>query len=185
MFLSAEPVCTPEVEVLHRPGGDEGLLRVVQHIRLSVHSGLVVGHIHAHGLLAHSRLIGVSRGLVVVREGDDGGTHPKDHGWMDLTMCEVGCAGNLGVVPCIGQVSYVHGYHGGLLLLCVQVPVQHISMVLTTALCLWVNAGAPSCQHTQSVASCDLKEQCCLGLQDLQPVLVWSQHSKDDVIAKI
>ena len=112
----------PEVEVLHRSSGDEGLLGVVQYIGLGVHARLVVGHIHAHGLLAHSRLVRVPGGLVAVREGDDGGTHPKDHGGVDLTVSEVGCAGHLWVVPCIGQVSYVHGYHGGLLFFGVQVP---------------------------------------------------------------
>ena len=110
------------MKVLHRPCGDKGLLGVVQHISLGVHSGLVVGDIHAHGLLAHSRLVGVPGRLIVVREGDDGCTHPKDHGRMDLAMREVGCAGHLGVVPCIGQVSDVHGYHGGFLFFCVQVP---------------------------------------------------------------
>ncbi|KAA6419463.1 MAG: hypothetical protein FRX49_10561 [Trebouxia sp. A1-2] len=36
-------------------------------------------------------------------ERDDGGAHPKDHGWMDLTVREVGGAGHLGVVPGIAQ----------------------------------------------------------------------------------
>ena len=126
-LVGGSEACTPEVKVLHRPGGHEGLLGVVQHIGLGVHACLVVGHIHAHGLLAHSRLVGVSRRLIVVGEGDDGRTHPEDHGWMNLTMCEVGCTGHLGVVPCIGQVSYVHGYHGGLFFFRVQIPV-HISL---------------------------------------------------------
>ena len=45
---------SPEVKVLHGPGGDQGLLGVVQHIGLGVHARLVIGHIHAHSLLAHS-----------------------------------------------------------------------------------------------------------------------------------
>ena len=118
------------MKVLHGPCGHKGLLGVVQHIGLGVHSGLVVGHIHAHGLLAHSRLIGVPGRLIVVREGDDGSTHPKDHGWMDLTVREVSCTRHLGVVACIGQVSYVHSYHGGLFFFCVQIPVGQISTII-------------------------------------------------------
>ena len=43
----ADGVRAPEVQVLHGARGDEGLLRVVQHIGLRVHARLVVGHIHA------------------------------------------------------------------------------------------------------------------------------------------
>ncbi len=122
-FASQEgSACIPEMQVLHRPRGHQGLLWVVQHIGLGVHTSLVVSHIHAHGLFAHSRLVGVPGGLVVVREGDDGGTHPKDHGWVDLTVGEVGGAGHLGVIPGIAQVCNVHGYHGRLLLFSVQIP---------------------------------------------------------------
>ena len=39
-----------------------------------VHPHMEVGDVHAHGLLAHSRLVRVTRRLVVVWEGNDGGT---------------------------------------------------------------------------------------------------------------
>ena len=114
--------CIPEMQVLHGPRGHQRLLWVVQHIGLGVHTSLVVGHIHAHGLLAHGRLVGVPGGLVVVRERDDGGAHPKDHGGVDLTVGEVGVTRCLGVVPGIAQVCNVHGYHGRLLFFSVQIP---------------------------------------------------------------
>lgn len=131
-------LCIPEVQVLHGACGDQRLLGVVQHIGLGVHTGLVVGDIHAHGLLAHSRLVRVPGGLVVVREGDDGGTHPKDHGRVDLTVGEVGGAGDLGVVPGVGQVCNVHGYHGGFLLFCVQIPADGLQCSVPEEDVLWL-----------------------------------------------
>ena len=120
------------MQVLHGASGDQRLLGVVQHVSLGVHTGLVVGDIHAHGLLAHGRLVGVTRGLVVVREGDDGGADTKDHGRVDLAVGEVGGARHLGVLPRIGQVRDVHGYHGRLLLFCVQVPATRCRLALRT-----------------------------------------------------
>ena len=118
------------MQVLHGARGDQRLLWVVQHIGLGVHTSLVVGHVHAHGLFAHGRLVGVPGRLVVVRERDDGGAHPKDHGWVDLTVREVGGAGHLGVVPGIAQVCNVHGDHGRFLFFGVQIPVGGSNNVL-------------------------------------------------------
>ena len=39
-----------------------------------------------HGLLAHGGLVGVTRGLVVVRERNYGGAHAQDHGRVDLAV---------------------------------------------------------------------------------------------------
>jgi len=71
----------------------------------------------------------------VVRERDDGGAHPKDHGWVDLTVGEVGGAGRLGVVSSVAQVCNVHGYHGRLLFFSVQIPASESSNVLCYAWC--------------------------------------------------
>ena len=40
-----------------------------------VHADVEVGNVDAHGLLTHGGLVGVPGRLVVVGEGDDGGTH--------------------------------------------------------------------------------------------------------------
>ena len=75
-----------EVEVLHRPRGHQGLLRVVEHVSLRVHAVLVVGRVDAHGLLAHGALVRVTGTLVVVREGDDRGADAQDHAGVDLAV---------------------------------------------------------------------------------------------------
>ena len=51
--------------------------------------------------------------LVVIREGDDGGTHPQDHGWVDLT---VGVRRAVGRVLVLHKVIRGHGQHDGLFL---------------------------------------------------------------------
>ena len=51
--------------------------------------------------------------LVVIREGDDGGAHPQDHGRVDLA---VGVGGAVGRVLVLHQVVRGHGQHDGLLL---------------------------------------------------------------------
>lgn len=88
MEAAGTPTCwqLPELEELHRPCCHQRLLRVVQHKTLSVHTGLVVGGIHPHSLLAHGTLICVTRGLVVVWEGDDAGTDTQDHGRVNLAV---------------------------------------------------------------------------------------------------
>ena len=53
-----------------------GFLGIVQHMGQGVHADMVIGNVHAHSLLAHGRLIGVTRRLIVVRKRDDAGTHP-------------------------------------------------------------------------------------------------------------
>ena len=40
-----------------------------------VHADVEVCDVHSHGLFAHGRLVGVTRRLVVVGEGDDAGTN--------------------------------------------------------------------------------------------------------------
>ena len=64
-----------KAEVLHGSSGDQGLLGVVEHMGQCVHADVEVCDVHSHCLLAHGRLVRVSRRLVVVREGDNGGTH--------------------------------------------------------------------------------------------------------------
>ena len=68
-----------ESKVLHRLRGDQRLLRVVEHVSQGVHSHLVVRGVHTHSLLAHRTLISVTGRLVMIREGDDGGTDSKNH----------------------------------------------------------------------------------------------------------
>ena len=53
----------PEAKVLHRSCGDKGLLGVEQAVGQRVHTHMVVGDVYSHGLLAHSRLVGVTRRL--------------------------------------------------------------------------------------------------------------------------
>ena len=64
-----------EAKVLHRPGSDQRLLWIVKDVGKGVHTDVEIGNVDPHGLFAHGRLVCVSRGLVVVREGNDGGTH--------------------------------------------------------------------------------------------------------------
>lgn len=47
---------------------------------------LVVSDVAAHGLLAHRRLVGVPRRLVVVRERDDARADAEDHRRVDLAV---------------------------------------------------------------------------------------------------
>ncbi len=77
----------PKAEVLHRPGSDERLLRIVENVSQRVHPHMEVGDVHTHGLLPHGRLIGVPGTLIVVREGNDGGTHAYSNrggGWVQV-----------------------------------------------------------------------------------------------------
>mmetsp|Transcript_37572 Transcript_37572/g.94847 ORF Transcript_37572/g.94847 Transcript_37572/m.94847 type:complete len:646 (-) Transcript_37572:1836-3773(-) len=110
-----------ELEVLHGARGDQRLLRVVQQEALCVHAVLVVGAVHAHGLLAHGGLVGVTRRLVVVGEGDDGRAHAQDHGRVDLAVRVRAAVRALRVVARGLQVLDGHGDHGRLLLLRVHV----------------------------------------------------------------
>jgi hypothetical protein len=48
---------------------------------------VVVRAVQTHGLFRHCRLESVLGGLVVVAEGDEGSTDPKQHRGMDLAMC--------------------------------------------------------------------------------------------------
>lgn len=48
-----------EAQVLHGPRGHQWLLRVVQHVSQGVHPDVEVGDVDPHGLLPHSRLVGV------------------------------------------------------------------------------------------------------------------------------
>ena len=61
-------------------------LGVDQEVQQRVHCvELIVGHI-AHGLLAHGALVGIARGLVVVREGDQASHHSQHCEGLDLQM---------------------------------------------------------------------------------------------------
>ena len=72
--------------MLHRAGGHQRLLRVEKDVCQRVHANLKVGHVHAHGLLTHRTLVSVTRGLIVVREGNDRGADAEDHGGVDLAV---------------------------------------------------------------------------------------------------
>ena len=45
-----------------------------------VHAHMEVGDVDTHGLLAHGRLVCVTRRLVVIRKRDDGGTNTWSRG---------------------------------------------------------------------------------------------------------
>ena len=87
------------------------------------HTHLVVAGVNPHGLLSHGRLVRVSRGLVVVGERDDGGAHAEDHAGVDLAVRV-----RARVAPRLLQVLGLHGNHGSLLLL--RVDVLHHSLGL-------------------------------------------------------
>ena len=55
-----------ESEVLHGTCGDQRLLRVVQHMGQCVHTDVIVGNVHTHGLFSHSRLVCVTRRLLII-----------------------------------------------------------------------------------------------------------------------
>ena len=110
-----------EVQVLHGPGRDEGLLRVAEHVSLRVHPHLVVGDVHSHGLFSHGTLVRVTRRLVVVWERDDGRAHAQDHRRVDLAVRVGGRVRVIRVVPGRLEVVDGHGDHRGLLLLDVDV----------------------------------------------------------------
>mmetsp|Transcript_59656 Transcript_59656/g.129706 ORF Transcript_59656/g.129706 Transcript_59656/m.129706 type:complete len:456 (-) Transcript_59656:728-2095(-) len=101
-----------KMEVVHCVGFHKGLLRVEKHVSEGIHAEVVVGDVNPHGLLAHSALVGVSRGLVVVRERDDGATNAQDDAGVDLTVGVL-------VRVAVGAVQIVdkHGDHARLLLL--------------------------------------------------------------------
>ena len=79
-------------------------------------SQLVVGGIHAHGLLAHRTLIRVARRLVVVGERNDGRTDAQNHGGVNLAVCLVGAVHVLQ----LRQIARGHGDQTGLFLLAVD-----------------------------------------------------------------
>mmetsp|Transcript_19783 Transcript_19783/g.45566 ORF Transcript_19783/g.45566 Transcript_19783/m.45566 type:complete len:498 (-) Transcript_19783:580-2073(-) len=75
-----------EIQIRHGACDAERLLRVEEHMRQRIHPQLVVGDVYAHRLLAHGRLVGVTRRLVVVGEGDDRGADAEDHRRVDLAV---------------------------------------------------------------------------------------------------
>mmetsp|Transcript_2181 Transcript_2181/g.6948 ORF Transcript_2181/g.6948 Transcript_2181/m.6948 type:complete len:296 (-) Transcript_2181:2344-3231(-) len=75
-----------EVQILHCAGGHERLLGIAEHVALRVHPHLIICDVHPHRLLPHGALIRVTRRLVVVREGNDGGAHAQDHCRVNLAV---------------------------------------------------------------------------------------------------
>ena len=63
--------------------------RIPQKIRHGIETLVEIEGIDTHGLLAHGRLIRITRSLVVIREGDVRGHGAENRGRMDLNMCEV------------------------------------------------------------------------------------------------
>mmetsp|Transcript_18127 Transcript_18127/g.33119 ORF Transcript_18127/g.33119 Transcript_18127/m.33119 type:complete len:235 (+) Transcript_18127:819-1523(+) len=73
-----------ESDQLNGPRCQQRSLRVAEEVEERVHATqLIVGDI-AHGLLAHGTLVGVARGLIVVREGNQTGNHTHDCEGLDL-----------------------------------------------------------------------------------------------------
>lgn len=107
-----------ELQLLHSLRTHKRSLRVVENMTSRVESLVEGTDVHTHSLLTHRTLVGVTRGLVVVREGNDTCTHTQDHRRMDLTVGE-GSDGAIGhtLVEHLG----VHGNHGVLLLFRTQV----------------------------------------------------------------
>ena len=77
-------------EIFHGTRRYKRLLRIVEQVSQSVHSHLVVRSINSHGLLSHSRLIGVSGGLIVVGKGDNWSTNAQNHWRMNFTVRKSG-----------------------------------------------------------------------------------------------
>eukprot|EP00967_Tisochrysis_lutea_P083235 scaffold115591_cov32-Tisochrysis_lutea.AAC.4 len=102
------------MKVRHRARDAERFLRIVEHICHGVHPQLVIGDVHAHGLLAHGGLVRVTRRLVVIGEGNDGCADAEDHRRVDLAM---GVPVHL--VIC-AQVAEIHCDHHGLFFLSVD-----------------------------------------------------------------
>mmetsp|Transcript_16479 Transcript_16479/g.64296 ORF Transcript_16479/g.64296 Transcript_16479/m.64296 type:complete len:1268 (+) Transcript_16479:614-4417(+) len=106
-----------ELEELHRARDNQRLLRVPEDVRHRVHAQLEVGDVHAHSLLAHSRLVGIARTLVVVGEGNDRAADAEDHRGVDLAVRERRVRGaEAGVL----EVTHAHADHHRLLLLAVD-----------------------------------------------------------------
>eukprot|EP00568_Trieres_chinensis_P019218 CAMPEP_0183327902 /NCGR_PEP_ID=MMETSP0160_2-20130417/84003_1 /TAXON_ID=2839 ORGANISM="Odontella Sinensis, Strain Grunow 1884" /NCGR_SAMPLE_ID=MMETSP0160_2 /ASSEMBLY_ACC=CAM_ASM_000250 /LENGTH=611 /DNA_ID=CAMNT_0025496047 /DNA_START=360 /DNA_END=2190 /DNA_ORIENTATION=+ len=127
----------PEVQELHGAGGAQGLLGVVQDVGHGVHPHLVVGGVDAHRLLSHRGLVRVSGTLVVIREGYDRGAYAQYHGGVDLA---VRVRGRVRLVA--PQVLRLHGDHGGLLLLGVDVLHQPLHQEVGPRQLLLVRRGA-------------------------------------------
>lgn len=89
-----------------------------------VHPQEVVRSVDAHSLLAHSRLIRVTRRLVVVRVRDDRCTNSKNHGRVNFAVSVL-------IVLVFGQITNLHGNHGCLFF----VNVEKLDQALLQSVC--------------------------------------------------
>lgn len=75
-----------ESKILHRTSRHQRLLRITKDVGQGVHTDVEICDVHTHGLFSHGTLIRITRGLVVIRERDDGGAHSQNHCRMNFAM---------------------------------------------------------------------------------------------------
>lgn len=74
------------VQDIHDLRLDDRALRRTQHVGVPVQALVVVGGVQGHRLLCHSRLVSVTRRLVVVRQRDARRHVTENHVWMNLAV---------------------------------------------------------------------------------------------------
>mmetsp|Transcript_10118 Transcript_10118/g.15281 ORF Transcript_10118/g.15281 Transcript_10118/m.15281 type:complete len:422 (-) Transcript_10118:326-1591(-) len=109
-----------EVEVLHVFRCHKGFLWVVQNVGQGIHSELVVGDVNSHRLFTHSRLICVTRRLVVIGEGNDRGTDSQNHRRVNFTMGVCERIRILRLASSGFEIANSHRNHDGFLFICVN-----------------------------------------------------------------
>ena len=92
--------------------------RVRHHVRRLVHALVKIGHVHAHRLLGHRRLVRVPRRLVVLRKRDAGRNHSENGAGMNLAVRVFVFER---VIARATQVRRLHGNHAEVLLLGINV----------------------------------------------------------------
>jgi len=77
-------------EIFHGTSRYKWFLWIVEQVSQGVHSHLVIRSVNSHRLLSHSRLIGVSGGLVVVWKRNNWSTDAQNHWRMNFTVRKCG-----------------------------------------------------------------------------------------------